>query len=185
MGQSEWHIEKNWEAPHLINRSNKWYTHRRGLNFHPLFFYFFLSLQRLGFFILKVTENLHSFRRPLCRVVILVWSLRASPPVLSMSLWIIKIKCPSLAFFFFCNPTTKTVIWTAYKWELLIANHLDQSLWSTDQKYWTAVRSNLLHSSVKVRLLPWLLPATAICTNLVQKKNQFPEINRHISTFSQ
>jgi len=35
-------------------------------------------------------------------------------------------------------------------WELLIANHLDQSLWSTNQKYWAAVRSNLLHSSLEV-----------------------------------
>jgi hypothetical protein len=31
-------------------------------------------------------------------------------------------------------------------WDLLIADHLDQSLWSTNEKYWTAVRSNLLHS---------------------------------------
>jgi hypothetical protein len=30
--------------------------------------------------------------------------------------------------------------------ELLIANHLDQSLWSTNEKYWDAVWCNLLHS---------------------------------------
>jgi hypothetical protein len=35
-------------------------------------------------------------------------------------------------------------------WELLIANHLDQSLWSTNQKYWAAARSNLLHSFLEV-----------------------------------
>jgi hypothetical protein len=35
-------------------------------------------------------------------------------------------------------------------WGLLIANHLDQSLWSTNQKYWAAVRSNLLHSFLEV-----------------------------------
>jgi len=34
---------------------------------------------------------------------------------------------------------------TAYTWGLLIENHLDQSLWSTNQKYWVAVMSNLLH----------------------------------------
>ncbi len=51
---------------------------------------------------------------------------------------------------FFGNPTNKTVIGTAYVWELLIANHLDQSLWSTNQKYWVAVRSNLLHFSLQV-----------------------------------
>jgi len=39
---------------------------------------------------------------------------------------------------------------TAYTWEILIANHLDQSLWSTNQKYWAAVRSNLLHSFLEV-----------------------------------
>jgi hypothetical protein len=35
-------------------------------------------------------------------------------------------------------------------WELLIANHLDQSLWSTNQKYSAAVMSNLLHSVLEV-----------------------------------
>jgi len=39
-----------------------------------------------------------------------------------------KIKCLSLAPFFFGNPTNKTVTGTAYTWELLIANHLDQSI---------------------------------------------------------
>jgi hypothetical protein len=46
----------------------------------------------------------------------------------------------------FGNPTNKTVTGTAYKWELLLANHLDQSLCSTNQKYRAAVRSNLLLS---------------------------------------
>ncbi len=35
-------------------------------------------------------------------------------------------------------------------WGLLISNYLDQSLWSTNQKYWAAVRSNLLHSFLEV-----------------------------------
>ncbi len=35
-------------------------------------------------------------------------------------------------------------------WGLLIANHLGQSLWSTNQKYWAAVRFNLLHSFLEV-----------------------------------
>ncbi len=48
------------------------------------------------------------------------------------------------------NPTNKTVTGTAYMWELLIANHLDQSLWSINQKYWAAVLSNLLHSFLEV-----------------------------------
>jgi hypothetical protein len=44
-----------------------------------------------------------------------------------------KIKCLSLAVFVFGNPTNKTG--TAYTWELLIVNHLDQLLWSTNEKY--------------------------------------------------
>jgi hypothetical protein len=35
-------------------------------------------------------------------------------------------------------------------WELLIANHLDQSYGLSNQKYWATVRSNLLHSFVEV-----------------------------------
>ncbi len=54
------------------------------------------------------------------------------------------------SFFFFGNPTNQTVTGTAYTWELLIANHLDESLWSSNQKYWAAVRSNLLDSFLEV-----------------------------------
>jgi hypothetical protein len=50
--------------------------------------------------------------------------------------------------FFWGNPTNKTVTGTAYTWELLIADHLDQSFWSTNQKY---VKSNLLHSFLEVQ----------------------------------
>jgi glucose-6-phosphate 1-dehydrogenase len=39
-----------------------------------------------------------------------------------------KIKCLSLAVFFLATPPNKTVTGTANTWELLIANHLDQSL---------------------------------------------------------
>jgi len=34
----------------------------------------------------------------------------------------------------FGNPTNKTVTGSIYTWGILIANHLDQSLWSTNQK---------------------------------------------------
>jgi len=90
-----------------------------------------------------------------------------------------KIKCLSLAVFF-GNPTNKTV--TAYMWELLIANHLDQSLWSTNQKYWAAVMSTLLHFFWRYITVLRLLPSTASCTNSLQK-NQFPKVNWHISLF--
>jgi hypothetical protein len=48
--------------------------------------------------------------------------------------------------FFSGNPTNKTVTGTAHMWGLLIANHLDQSLSSINQKY----SSNLLHSFFEV-----------------------------------
>jgi hypothetical protein len=54
------------------------------------------------------------------------------------------------SYFYFANTTNKTVTGTAYIWESLIANHLDQSLWSTNQKYWAVVRSNLLHPFLEV-----------------------------------
>jgi hypothetical protein len=53
---------------------------------------------------------------------------------------------PKFNFFVCGNPTNKTITGTAYTWELLIANHLDQSLWSTNQKFWAAIRSNWLLS---------------------------------------
>jgi hypothetical protein len=56
------------------------------------------------------------------------------------------------------NPTNKTVTGTACTSELLVANHLDQSLWSTNQKYWAAVRLYLLHSFLEVhnRVAPFI-----------------------------
>jgi hypothetical protein len=58
-----------------------------------------------------------------------------------------KIKCLSLAVLFLATPP---VTGTAYIWGLLIANHLDQSLWSTNPKYWAAVRSKFLYSFLEV-----------------------------------
>ncbi len=52
--------------------------------------------------------------------------------------------------FVFGNPTNKTVPAIACMWGLLRVNNLDQSLWSTNQKYWAAVRSNLLHSFLEM-----------------------------------
>jgi hypothetical protein len=53
---------------------------------------------------------------------------------------------PSLFIYFF--PTTTG---TANRWEggrLLVANHLNQSLWSAKQKLGAAVRLSLLHFSL-------------------------------------
>jgi hypothetical protein len=90
-----------------------------------------------------------SYQLPFLMTTQFWYKLRASPPVLlSMSLWIKNTKCLTLAALFIFGATPVTG--TAYTWELLIANHLDQSLWSTNQKYWAAVRSNLVHSCLEV-----------------------------------
>jgi hypothetical protein len=47
-----------------------------------------------------------------------------APPVLSMSLRIIKLSV-EVQLFCFGNPTDKIVTGTPNTWELLIANHLD------------------------------------------------------------
>jgi hypothetical protein len=51
-------------------------------------------------------------------------------------------------YLLFCNPTHKIERGTANRWELLIRNHLDQSLWLPNQKQGAAVRSCSLHSSL-------------------------------------
>jgi hypothetical protein len=86
--------------------------------------------------------------------------------------------------FIFGNPANKTVTVTAYMWELLIANHVDQSLWLTNQKYWAAIRSNLLHSFLEVHNC--VAPFTSHRKlHKLGAENQFPELNRHILTFLQ
>jgi len=63
------------------------------------------------------------------------------------------VKCPlsvwtpaSLPYILFCNPAHKTETGTTNRWELPIANHLEQSLRLTDQNWGAAIRSYLLHS---------------------------------------
>jgi len=104
-------------------------------------------------------------------------ALRASSPPLVLKYVTLdnKIKCLSLAAFSFRNPTNKTVHRTAYMWELLIANHLDQSLWSTNQKYWAAVRSNSLHSFLEVHncVAPFTTDSKVQWMWIRCRKNQF------------
>ncbi len=68
--------------------------------------------------------------------------VRASPAVLNM--WSCKniFSHPSLVIYFF--------LLGQQTGELLIANHLDESLWWANQKYWAAVKSYLLHSFLQV-----------------------------------
>jgi len=86
--------------------------------------------------------------------------------------------------FFPGNLTNKTVTRTAYTWELLIAKHLDQSLWSTNQNNWAPVRSNLLHSFLEVHncVAPFTRHGN-VHEFGAEKPISWP--NRHILTFSQ
>ncbi len=52
--------------------------------------------------------------------------------------------------FFLATPQIKLKLELHIDEGPLIANHLDQSLWSTNQNYWAAVRCNLLHSLSEV-----------------------------------
>ncbi len=70
-----------------------------------------------------------------------------------------------MSYLLFCNPTpdkTETETETANMWELLIANHLDQSLCLANQKQGASVRSYLLHSPLAVvQLCCSFLPESA------------------------
>ncbi len=70
-------------------------------------------------------------------------SSRASPAVLSM--WPCKIifHIPSLVIYFSATPPIKLKLGQQI---ILIATHLDQSLWWANQKYPSVVRLYLLHS---------------------------------------
>jgi hypothetical protein len=50
------------------------------------------------------------------------------------------------SLFFLATPPKNMKLKLHIHGGLLIANHLDQSLWSTNHKHWAAVRGNLLHS---------------------------------------
>jgi len=70
--------------------------------------------------------------------------------------------------------------WLPIGGKLLIAHHLHQSLWSTNQKQGAAVRSYLLHSSLAgEQLCCAFLPASAN----MQEKNHFLNPNQQILTF--
>jgi hypothetical protein len=84
--------------------------------------------------------------------------------------------------FSFGKPTNKTVTGTAYVWGLLIANH--QWVWLTKSEILSPSQVQFITLFIwRCRTVLRLSPALARCTNLVQK-NQFPELNRHILTFS-
>jgi hypothetical protein len=68
---------------------------------------------------------------------------------------------PSLVIYFFASPPIKLKLGQQIGEGLLIANHLDQSLWWANQKHWAAVRSYLIHSFLEVHNLG--APFTSHC----------------------
>jgi hypothetical protein len=66
---------------------------------------------------------------------------------------------------------------------LLIANHLDQSLWWVNQKHWEAVRSYFLHTFLQVHIVAAPFTAIANCA-IMLRQNYFPEPNRPYVHFS-
>jgi len=57
---------------------------------------------------------------------------------------------PSLVMYSFATPPIKPKLGQQIGGGLLIANHLDESLWWANQKHWVPVRSYLLHSYLQV-----------------------------------
>jgi hypothetical protein len=62
------------------------------------------------------------------------WRIKTSPAVLS-------IFTSTFSYVHFCNSSHKTETGTANSWWIDEKNHLYESLWSTNQKHWAAVRS--------------------------------------------
>jgi hypothetical protein len=69
----------------------------------------------------------------------------------SMGHWKIIFQRPSLIMYSFATPPLKLKLGQQIGGGLLIANHLGQSVWCANQRYWEALRSYLLHSSLQVK----------------------------------
>jgi hypothetical protein len=86
-----------------------------------------------------------------------------------------KIKCLSFAVFSFGNPTNKIVTGTAYTRGLLNSKPPGPII-MIDQSEILSRQSGLIHYTVFILrciIALRLLPATATCTNVVQKKTNF------------
>ncbi len=78
------------------------------------------------------------------------FDLRTSPAMLGMQPLRKCFSHPSLDMYSFATPPIKPKLRQQIGGGLLIANHLNQSLWWANQKHWVAVRSYLLHSFLQV-----------------------------------
>ncbi len=81
-------------------------------------------------------------------------------------------------YFLLFNPTHETGTATAYTWELLIANHLDQSLMIKGRS--SQIIFITRFSSMCIALLRFF---TSLSRANMQEKNQFPQLNRQMLIF--
>jgi len=101
---------------------------------------------------------------------------RASPVVLSMWPWKRFFHIQLQLYVSFANPPIELKLVRQMGVGLVIANHLEQSLWCTNEKHWAAVRSYLLHSFLEVDNAA--APFTSNC-----RLYNFAEPNQHVLTF--
>jgi len=84
-----------------------------------------------------------------------LWGWRCSYSTGAQSMSLPKyFSHPSLVIYFFPTPPIKPKLGQQIGRGLLIVNHLDQSLWSANQKCWPPVRSYVLHTHLFLH--PWI-----------------------------
>ncbi len=133
-------------------------------------------------------------QQPKCRIILQIKSLvfwgvnlgktRVTHPMVDEKLDNEDDHNPSLVSYFFSTPPIKLKLGQQIGGRLLIANHLDQSVWWANQKHWPAVKSYLLHSFLQVHNAtgPFTSHYCKLCIMLSQ--NHFPDPNRqHVLTF--
>jgi hypothetical protein len=88
-----------------------------------------------------------------------------------------------LVVYSFATPPIKEKLEEQIGGRLLIANHVDQSLWWANQKQWAAVRFYLLHSFLQVHRVAAPFASHSNLT-LMRTQNHFPEPNQAHVGFS-
>jgi hypothetical protein len=89
-----------------------------------------------------------------------------------------KLSHPSLLMYSFTTPLIKLKLVQQIGGELLIANHLDQSLWWANVSQYQLDHIYYTFSCRCTALLRWL-KAMATCA-IMQSQNNFPDPNRHV-----
>jgi hypothetical protein len=83
-------------------------------------------------------------------------------------------------YLLFCNPSHRTETGTAKRSEVLIANHLEQSLWLANKKQGAAIRSYLLHSSLGGAQLCCALYRPHQMIKYMQENNHSPKPKEYL-----